>query len=144
MKYPAMDWFKRNLRGSPSRDAFKQWHKTLFADLYACDADFVLVNKHPPGIVAVLDYKQPKDSTTFAEVLAYNAFINKGIQVFIVFGEEPFKKFDIHAYLGGDSVPEPPDVNLRFVRTTEGKLEFAQWERELRNNWKKDSSIGSN
>jgi len=130
-----MDDQKLNLKGSPSRDAFKQWHKTLFPWLYACDADFILVNKNPPGIVAVLDYKTQKDHVTFSEVLAYNDFVIRGIPVYIVVGCEPFQQLEIYLYLGGNSQPEPPQVRLELIASTNTRLEFALWESKIRQEW---------
>lgn len=136
MGYLKMGRRKRTLRGSPARDAFKQWHKLLFCDLYACDADFILVEKNPPGIVAVIDYKAPGDIVTFSETLAYNAFLECGVNVYIVIGEAPFDDLEIYAYLGGDSVPEPPVVDLELIHVTHSKLEFARWEKQLRQDWR--------
>jgi hypothetical protein len=74
-----MDDNKLNCKGSPSRDAFKWWHKHLIETFYACDLDFVLVEKDFPGIVAILDYKQPGDTVTFSEALAYNRLVELGL-----------------------------------------------------------------
>ena len=127
-----MDNHKMRMKGSPSRDAFKQWHKTLFSDLYACDFDFVLVKKNPPRIVAILDYKTPTDSITFAEVLAYNDLAERGIPIYIVVGNEPFETLKIYLYKSGNWKPESPTVNLQFVTETTSRLEYAMWERKLR------------
>jgi len=127
---------KRLLRGSPARDAFKRWHKDLSGTLYACDADFILVNKYPPGIVAIVDYKRQDDRTTFSEVLAYNAFVSLGIDVFVMQGE-PGERLDVYKYVGGDYRPEPPVVELRHEETIHNNVEFENWERALRKQWSK-------
>ena len=51
---------KRELKGSLSRDNFNLWHKTppMPKSFYASDLDFVLVEKAPPRIVAIIDYKR--------------------------------------------------------------------------------------
>jgi len=126
---------KRQLKGSPSRDAFKKWHKFLLDYFYASDIDFVLVSKFPPGIVAVLDYKRPCDKITFAEVLAYNDLLGCGLAVYIIVGEESFEKLKIYQYSGGDWKPEPPEVKLELVLETKNRTDFLLWERELRNKY---------
>jgi len=127
-----MDKAKRQLKGSPSRDAFKKWHKFLIDTFYASDIDFVLVSKNPPGIIAVLDYKKPGDDVTFAEVLAYNNLLELGLSVYIIVGNEPFDKLKIYRYLGGGWKPDPPKVSLRFVTETKSRADFATWEKRLR------------
>jgi len=136
-----VDTKKRNLKGSPSRDAFKHWHKRLPGYFYACDLDFVLVSKEPPGIIAVLDYKQPGDKVTFAEVLAYNALLQQDIPLFIVSGREElgFERLKIYRYNGGNWKPEPPDIDKELIMETHTRQEFADWEAELRANYKAQS-----
>ena len=79
---------KAGLIGAKSRDAWKYWHKTQCppwgSRFWGLDVDFVLVDKNPPRIIAVLDYKQPHDIVGFSEVIAYNAFIDAGMGVFII------------------------------------------------------------
>jgi len=108
------------------------WHKSLPGGFYATDLDLVFVGKRPPGIVAMIDYKTPYDRVTFSEVLAYNDLIAKGYPVFIIESLEPFEKFTIREYLGGDWKPDPPIVNLKTVLDGVGIKEFIRWEQELR------------
>jgi len=142
-----MDDHKMNCKGSPSRDAFKQWHKLLGDELYACDLDFVLVSKHPPGIVAVFDYKRPDDDITFSEVLAYNKLKQDGIPLYIVVGEydpdngKPFSEFEVYRYLGGNWAPDPPTVKKELVTLisappgTDLRYQFREWEKKLRQDY---------
>lgn len=129
-----MDDGLRALKGSPVRDAFKHWHKTLDRALWACDVDFLLLEKDPPGIVAALDFKLigSQDRVTFTEVLAYNHFLRVGIPVFIVWSCPPFEKFSVQEYLGGDHRPDPPDVELGYMLLDATAREFELWEEWLR------------
>lgn len=122
----------KNAKGSPSRDEFKYRHKMeLGAHYYAADVDFCLVDKGPyPDIVAVLDYKRYGDDVTFAEVIAYNGFIKRGIPVFVVTGCEKQGKFTIQQYVGGHHVK--PDYRMEFVLQTQDWAEFGKWEDDLR------------
>lgn len=133
-----MDKSKQGLRGSPNRDAFKQWHKKLDSRFYACDLDLVLVDKNPPGIAAAIDYKttSPYEYVTFAEVLAYNDLLSKGIRVYIVIGDEPFEELTIYQYMGGDWKPEPPKVDLELIARVDGLAGFSKWEREVRQQYR--------
>jgi hypothetical protein len=146
-----MDNFLRGMMGSPGRDAFKFWHKHLAPDLYGADADLDLVSKRLPGIVARLDFKQPGDSVSFAEVLAYNHMREVGISVYLVIGEVPprprgmtkeewkrelvtkgFRELTVVEYLGGDWKPDPPRYETRVVLEGVPPWEYLAWERELR------------
>ncbi|MBD3252010.1 hypothetical protein GF380_06215 [Candidatus Uhrbacteria bacterium] len=133
-----MDGKKLALKGSPSRDNFKHIHKRLNKRFYALDIDFVLVDKWPqPHIVAILDYKRPGDTVTFAEVIAYNAFINAGIKVFVV-ESESLKTFNVYQYKGGDYKPHPPVVKLVKIRNGVDLAGFERWELKLRNATKRE------
>jgi hypothetical protein len=129
-----MDTEKRSLCGSAWRDRFKQRHKALPGHFYACDLDLALVSKTPPGVVAFVDYKHPRDHVTFAEVLLYNALSQVG-RVYIIRGplEGPFEVF---RYLGGDPGPNPPAVRLVKVCTCANWREFAAWEADLRKRYR--------
>lgn len=129
-----MDEATRKLKGSPSRDTFKQKHKQLSKSLYACDLDFVLVSKKPdPCIVAALDYKASYDKVTFSEVIAYNSLKAKGIRVYIVEGgRDAEPPFSIKRWDGGNHLPFPPVVNLTHVFTAKTWAEFEWWEKQLR------------
>ena len=134
---------KKDLIGSPSRDAFKHWHHNkLPGAFYACDLDFVLVEKSPPGVVAVLDYKTPRDKIKFSEVLAYDDLLEKGIPVFIVQseweGEHAFENFTIQRYLKGTirKWPKSPEVELEMIAENISASDFEKWEKELRHQHK--------
>lgn len=125
----------KNLIGSPSRDEFKRRHKDLSPQFWAMDLDFCLIDKTPiPDIVAAIDYKQGGDSVTFSEVIAYNALLRRGIDVFIVTGDATNGIFLIEKWFGGHhSVPR---IDKRHVETVQSWDEFAAWESQLRNEFK--------
>lgn len=129
---------KLNLKGSPNRDEFKQWHKTGPKQFYACDLDFVLVEKHPSGIAAFLDYKMPGDVISFAEVIVYTE-LSFLAPVYIVESMPPFDTVPISVYefVEGDFKPEPPTVKLRSVLTDVSQEEFFSWEGSLRKEFNK-------
>lgn len=119
-------------KGSPSRDTFKRKHKDLDKTLWACDLDFVLVDKSPvPDIVAVLDYKQADDNITFSEVIAYNALMGRGLPVYVVVGDAEVGAFIIYHYRGGNH--KKPRCDMAEVCRTADWQEFADWEKTLRN-----------
>jgi len=122
---------KRELKGSESRDAFKHWHKTGHRSFYGCDMDFVLVEKCPPGIAAVVDYKKPGDRITFSEVIAYNALLDAGTPVYIIESVN-LQRFTVYEYMGGDPKPEPPLAELRTVLLNGTEADYWQWENALR------------
>ena len=131
----------RKLKGSPSRDLFKQLHKThLPAFMFACDVDLRLVEKNPWGVVANLDAKVGRDSITFTEVIGYNHDLRTGVQVFIVQAADEDAlaaySFTIREYLGGDPRPNPPTVTLGAPVTINGFAEWEAWEQWLRATWK--------
>jgi len=127
-----MDARKRKQEGSKNTDRFKRLPKDLSGAFYATDLALVLVEKDPPGIVAVLDYKSSRDPTpTFAEVLAYNEFLRRGTPVYIVQGP-PVWPFNVWQYLWGNPLPDPPDVLLGLVRGGMSWRELADFERGLR------------
>lgn len=133
-----MDQLKKDLKGSPSRDEFKHWHKTLNKRFYAADIDFCLVEKEPPGIVAFFDYKKDndnkkrKDFVTFAEAIQYNELVRAGFLLFIVFGNEETGLFTVERYIWGDPRPEPPKIKFKRIKERITKPEFELWEGELR------------
>lgn len=126
---------RRHLRGSKSRDDFKYWHKQdpIPRNFYALDLDFIFVEKYPPRIVAILDYKRPGDTITFAECIAFNDLIQH-YPVYIVESESPFENFEIYQYVGGNWRPFPPEVELQHIASLRGVDEFIEWERTLRKN----------
>lgn len=127
-----MDSATKLLKGSPSRDTFKQKHKQLSNKFYACDIDFVLVQKTPiPDIVAAVDYKSFGDSVTFSEVVAYNALIYRGIDVFLVYGDrEANGPFDVYRYIGGHH--HAPIARTVLVESKLTWQSLAEWEDSIR------------
>jgi hypothetical protein len=135
----------KHLIGSASRDMFKWYHKNHLSKYFWCfDADLVMVEKNPPGIVAVMDFKETWDAVTFSEALGYNAFIERGIPVFLIWSNvldetNPFTLFSVTEYLGGDWRPNPPKIETRSVLDRVSRHEFEQWETEIRNVYKRNS-----
>lgn len=123
----------KQLKGSPSRDIFKRKHKDLNRKFYACDLDFVFVEKEPyPDIIAAIDYKKDTDDRiTFSEVIAYNALMRRGISVYIVTGDAELGSFIIYKYDGGNHVKPRWDVNEVF--RCNDWAGFSEWEEGLRN-----------
>jgi len=98
-----------------------------------------LVEKYPPGIVAVFDYKLSGslDSVSFAEVIAYNAFLDWGVPVYIVWSQEPFDRFTIQKFKSGDWKPDPPIVDLDTLLLDVPAETFEEWEANLRRVYRK-------
>jgi hypothetical protein len=121
------------LRGSPRRDAFKHAHKAMLGHgFYATDVDLVLVEKRPPGVVAIVDCKQPGEPVSFAEVLAYTALLSVA-PVYLVEVDDPLTgPFAIRRYRTGDWEPRPPEVALEPVAVCADWAAFRRWERALR------------
>ena len=126
----------KDLKGSPSRDTFKQKHKRLSKNYWACDLDFVLLEKNPfPDIVAAIDYKTSNDhGVPFSEVIAYNALIRRGIRVFIIQGDAETGPFVIREYVGGHHYK--PSYSLVDVALVKGWEELGEWEGKLREEWR--------
>lgn len=117
--------------GSPSRDLFKLKHKELDRSLYGCDIDFCIVTKNPfPDIVAVLDYKKAFDEITFSEVIAYNALMMRGIDVYIVCGDAEIGRFEISKYAGGNH--QKPRYSFTDVVHVKDWKEYEAWEHMIR------------
>jgi hypothetical protein len=140
----------RAVVGSDTRDLFRSQHKQdLPHHMFGLDFDFVLVEKNPYKIVAVLDVKVGKrEKLTFTEVIAYNAILKNGFaDVFIIYAKcvESLKRWElsIYQYLGGDPVPEPPKKKLFLVQKTKSLEDFQQWEQTIRDNSKKAVSFFS-
>lgn len=133
---------KRDLKGSPSRDAFKHWHKTGPKDAQGMDMDFAFTEKVPPGVVALTDYKRDieRDRITFAEVIAYNFFLSLGIPVYII-ESECLERFNVYRYLGGDWRPYPdPTWKKECVLRNGTATDYWRWEMALRAAWRKGAS----
>lgn len=127
-----MDDSKRRLKGSPSRDCFKQRHKDLPSNFYAMDLDFVLIAKTPiPDVICAIDYKQHGDEITFTEVIGYNAMTRRGLPVYIATGDAEAGRFEISRYVGGHHAT--PTYTLQPICKTESWQDFQSWEQELRN-----------
>ena len=125
----------KDIQGSISRDIFKRCHKQINKFCYACDADFILVEKSPEGIVAYLDYKKPNDKVTFSEAIAYNEWV-KTKPVYIVEGLNPEAgPFVIKEYLGANWKPYPPIVQWGKSITVANWRDFEKWEVNLRNKY---------
>lgn len=132
-----MDKAKRELKGSEKRDIFKQKHKQLSSSFYATDVDFCLVSKHPPGIVAYLDYKDDNDCVSFSEALAYNEFMKRG-PVYIVQASKPETgPFIVRRYLGANCKPDPPDVEYGVALWFKDWEALGEWEKGLRDKYRK-------
>jgi len=130
-----MNEAKQGLKGSPSRDSFKQIHKIKCSEeKFACDLDLVLVSKVPKAAInAFLDYKKFGDKVSFSEVLAYNNLISMA-PLFIVRSADPDNgPFYIRKYLSGDWRPYPdPIVQLGEPIKLANWDEFNKWETSLR------------
>ena len=130
-----MDKDKENLKGSPSRDLFKQLHKKMMPrSFYACDLDFVLVSKYPNRIVAFIDYKTKNDPVRFSEVVAYNELIKQAPLFIIISKKDEIESgpFHIFQYFGGNPKPEPPEVEMNLVLNCLSWKELSIWESEIR------------
>ncbi|NJO00033.1 MAG: hypothetical protein HC875_40940 [Anaerolineales bacterium] len=133
---------KSYLQGSPSRDAFKHWHKSLGKDLIATDLDFVLVSDSglAPGIIAVLDYKRPEDKLSFTEIIAYNQLVEFGIPIYVIVAEyldgKLSEKFTIRQYFTGNP-RKLEDVQLSEpILMNASRDEYERWERRIRLEYK--------
>ena len=119
-------------QGSPSRDRFKRKHKAGPGWCYACDIDFALVSKNPPGVVAFLDYQVGDEPISFSEVLAYNELLSIA-PVFMVRGDaEAEGPFDVLEYEGGDWRPEPPHTQLTAILSEADWRGLFAWEQTIR------------
>jgi len=128
--------------GSPSRDAFKRWHKDLQPVFWATDIDFALIDgkKDDSFVVAVLDYKSRRDAITIQEAVLYNFFTMLPepyrIPVFIVRGNLPSQEpiFGIQEYLGAqiDWVDKRVNASLNQICDGINEEEFGGWEYDLR------------
>lgn len=99
---------------------------------YACDLDFVLVEKYPFRIVAFLDFKKPFESITFAEVIGYNA-LSPVAPIYIVRSRDPENgPFSITRFICGDPKPDPPVVEELPIASCETWEEYGASEKDLR------------
>lgn len=118
-----MDKSKQELKGSPSRDMFKYWHKKLSKYLYACDIDFTLVAKcrsdrRRDHVVGILDYKESNDNVTFTEAIAYNNFIAAGFPVYLVRStciDPPLQPCTCECTCGADDVQRERMEQSKFI-----------------------------
>lgn len=134
-----MDGDKSKLKGSPSRDEFKYWHKNaLPQSYYGCDLDYLCVTKSPlPGIIAAFDYKESNDSISFTEVIAYNDLNAKGIAVYIVqsTARSDFASFNVSLFIKGNHLPNPPTYETQVLLKDATQEQFIEWEGKLRQTW---------
>jgi hypothetical protein len=123
---------KYDLKGSPSRDTFKLYHKKKMpSSFYACDLDLILVQK-PPQIIAFIDFKKKGDIIQFSEVLAYN-ILQAVAPVYIVRGDSPENgPFQVYRYLDGNYIPDPPHVSLEITTYCPDWQSLREWEAILR------------
>lgn len=110
-------------------------------NFYAINSDLELVSKYPfPHIVARLDFKVAGDSISFAEAIAYNELVNRGIPVYIIEAEDPEfinkqateHRFSVYRYLYADPLPDPPLVKRTLELKSATWAELARWEALLR------------
>lgn len=131
-----MDGRKQNLYGSDLNNDFRYWHKQSHPKFYALDADFILVRKYPDAkIVAIIDIKDEFDglgSITFAEAIAYNELISYGLKVFLVYTRQPFERFTIYQYKGGNWKPEPPEIRISVIMNDGTANDYWKWEQSIR------------
>ena len=141
-----MDKRKLDLKGSPSRDEFKYQHKRkLPSNFYATDLDLALVETDE-GIVAFLDYKNPRDLLTFTETLAYNQLIEIAPVYIIVSEDLEHGPFEVIYY---DEMP-PKDYTMEDLRREflvirlEDWGEFKEWEEYIRGRIAKKKELTKN
>ena len=126
-----MDAAKQMLKGSPSRDLFKQMHKRTDRRHYATDIDLAMILKYPwPHMPFYVDHKNHNEPLTFAEVVAYNDAIMRGQRVFIVRGNAEQGPFVINEYIGGHHLG--PTWTEVFVCEADGWGAFEEWEASVR------------
>jgi hypothetical protein len=128
------------LAGSPRLDAFKAAHKARLSPLaFATDVDLLVVEKHPPGIAAILDVKGPDEPLSFAQVVAFEAFraALPDVPIFVVAVDDATRgPFRVTAYLRGDWRPRPPAVLLSDPRILPDWPAFSAWETALRRDFR--------
>lgn len=142
-----MDNAKKQLKGSETRDRFKQLHKAMLpAHCYALDSDLELVEKLPfPFIVARIDFKVEGDQLTFAEAISYDYLLNGlpseyRIPVFIIEATRAFRvsedpsdhRFTVWEIIEVDYKPEPPLRKANKLLSGLTWRELAEWEIRLR------------
>lgn len=122
-----------SLAGGPRPDAFKAQHKLkLGTGYWASDLDLVLVEKAPPGVVAVLEVKQPDEPASMAQVILLNALLALA-PVFLLYVGDPGRgPFRVVPYLGGDWRPRPPVLDTGPPVFLIDWHSFRTWEAGLR------------
>ena len=128
---------KQDLFGSPARDMFLYWHKQppMPMGFNGSDVDFVVVAGKGKSacIKAIIDYKMPYDSLTWAECVAYNDLM-KYYPIYIVWSNADFIDFKISRYVGCDLETEPPEPRLKDTIKLHGQKEYITWEASIRKN----------
>jgi hypothetical protein len=136
---------KQNLVGSDWHDRFKLWHKQNLEarQCYASDADFMLISRKPPGIVAFIDYKTHVHDRcmTFVECVAYDTVRGLGIPVYVVTSDPDFTVFGVYEYLGADTRPRDPVCSLRPVDVDITEAAYWEWEKGLRQAYSQDRTV---
>lgn len=143
-----MDAQKRKLKGSKTRDQFKYLHKNLLnRSFYALDSDLELVEKHPPFIVARLDFKCLGDSISFTEGIAYNEYTEKLAPIYIIEAQcrarefiemdSETHRFNVYQYIQADWHPNPVEVEQELLHENLTWDELGEWEGKLRQYWRK-------
>ena len=126
-----MDVLTQMLKGSPTRDLFKQMHKQTHPQHYSSDLDLVAVEKYPyPHVPFLMDHKCENERLTFAEVILYNDNVMKGVPVFVVRGDAQSGCFDIYEFTGGHHAG--PTWTEVFVCRVAHWGEFHEWEASAR------------
>ena len=90
-----MDDRLQQLKGSESRDWFKQLHKQMLPSVcWCCDVDLELVDKEPiPHIIARIEFKCLGDGPTFTECIAYAEYMVKLAPVYVIYAQHKVAEF---------------------------------------------------
>lgn len=110
-----MKKWKKELKGSPTRDAFKKWHKEFGPkNAYGTDLDFTLIEfDSSKPIRAILDYKTSSDRVTRTEKKAYDHFVEKTeIPVYLI------------TFHGNFDTKECPKCGKKDIRFTDQDIDF--------------------
>jgi len=128
---------KQQLKGSPYRDAVKQWHKTLPNDFYACDIDLALISFSGNAVKAILDVKSSNDHTlSNTHKQLYDWFVQQEIPVFLITVESYEKVYCEHCDNYEIVIDIDSDVIVSEYGTEKTRKmsrdEYIEWERGWR------------
>lgn len=140
-----MEAWKKNQKGSESRDKFKLLHKAKLPDSqWATDADLVLVEKYPiPFPVAILDFKMPRDGLSFTEAILYQhlsslpnpytvpVYLVEAVNDFLNLPENEHR-FCVKRVFDMDYRPNPPKYAHKLIADNMTWDQFSEWEQRLR------------